>query len=234
VQGVVCGINAARRSNNEPLWEPSEITSFIGVLIKDLTYTGVTEPYRIFASRSDNRLSLREDNTEFRMSLVGKDFKIISNVVWLSFKYRYIDFHICLGAMRLKEGFFSNNFIKFKQYRHLHNIILKKVVLDFIIKRIGWYFFTWDGCIQSKLFIDVLYNGYIIKKSILKTYDKLLKFGNKLVYNIGVYSKIIGLSKEAVEKLNLAQPYTLKQASDISGVTFVDISIILRFLCFRS
>lgn len=233
-QGVVCGINAARHSNNESLWEPSEVTSFIGVLIKDLTYTGVTEPYRIFTSRSNNRLSLREDNTEFRLAVVGKNFKAVSDLVWLSFKHRYINFYICYGAIQLKEGFFSSIFITFKQYRNIYNIILKKVVVGFITKRIGWYFLIWGKCTQNKLFIDILYNGYIVKKGVLPAYDKLLKFGGKLLYDISDYSKITGLSKEAIEKLNLAQPYVLKQVYSISGITFVDIFTIFKFLCIKS
>lgn len=233
-QGIVCGINAARLSNNESLWEPSETISFIGVLIKDLTHIGVTEPYRIFASRSDNRLSLREDNTESRLSLIGKNFRVISGIVWLSFRHRFVSFYICHGAMRLKECSFNSVYIIFKQYKNIYNIILKKVVVYFVAKKIGWYFFLWDDYTHNNLFIDVLCSGYIIKKGILPMYDRLLKFGDKLIYNIVDYNKVIGLSKEAVEKLNLARPYKLRHTYNISGITFIDISIILKFLGIKS
>ena len=84
-QGMVAGINAAKAAQGLEPWEPSRTNSYIGVMIDDLITRGVTEPYRMFTSRSEFRLSLREDNADFRLTKIGKNLGSVSEEKWLKF-----------------------------------------------------------------------------------------------------------------------------------------------------
>ena len=236
-QGLVAGINAALRVENKEPLILDRASSYIGVLIDDLTTKGTNEPYRMFTSRVEYRLILREDNADLRLGKKGYDLGLVS-------KEDYLKTEIKIEA--IKQGI---NFLKTTRLKPMPQIndkllclgtspLKKTTTLEELLKRPQLNLENIKNLNQIKLKIpefalsqieiEVKYAGFIQRQ--LKEVER---FNNleKIRLPQGLnYADIPGLSREIKEKLNKSKPLNLGQASRISGVTPAAISILMVYL----
>ena len=217
-QGIVAGINASLKSQEKEMWSPARENSYIGVMIDDLITQGAPEPYRMFTSRAEHRLYLREDNADERLTAIG--FKLGSVN-----KKRFDIFNN-------KQNLIKKEIVSLKEFKFIENN--KSVSAFDFLKRpnnsyeslkefASNYNFT-DQEIGKNCATRIKYEGYIVRQNnevIRSKRDEEMKLPKKINYSL-----ITALSKEARENLSLAKPENLRQASRIPGVTPAAISIL--------
>ncbi|MBT6754396.1 MAG: tRNA uridine-5-carboxymethylaminomethyl(34) synthesis enzyme MnmG [Gammaproteobacteria bacterium] len=217
-QGIVAGINASLKSQEKEMWSPARENSYIGVMIDDLITQGALEPYRMFTSRAEHRLYLREDNADERLTAIG--FKLGSVN-----KKRFDIFNN-------KQNLIKKEIVSLKEFKFIENN--KSVSAFDFLKRpnnsyeslkefASNYNFT-DQEIGKNCATRIKYEGYIVRQNnevIRSKRDEEMKLPKKINYSL-----ITALSKEARENLSLAKPENLRQASRIPGVTPAAISIL--------
>ena len=217
-QGIVAGINASLKSQEKEMWSPARENSYIGVMIDDLITQGAPEPYRMFTSRAEHRLYLREDNADERLTAIG--FKLGSVN-----KKRFDIFN-------KKQNLIKKEMVSLKEFKFIENN--KSVSAFDFLKRpnnsyeslkefASNYNFT-DQEIGKNCATRIKYEGYIVRQNnevIRSKRDEEMKLPKKINYSL-----ITALSKEARENLSLAKPENLRQASRIPGVTPAAISIL--------
>ena len=232
-QGIMAGINAVLALGNEELiLKRSE--AYIGVMIDDLITKGTTEPYRMFTSRAEYRLLLREDNADERLCKYAYNLGLIDEVRYNKFVEKYE--HIAKEITRLGKTFIQKDDtdtqetlgIKLEHEYSLKDILKRPEITykDFLNLNIGA--FVTDKMIYEQVQTQIKYEGYI-----KRTLDEITKLSSndtkKLPENFD-YSAIRSLSNEVVQKLNLFKPTTIGEASRISGITPSAISILLVWL----
>ncbi len=220
-QGIVAGINAARRAfGKEPIYIRRD-EAYIGVMIDDLTTKGVIEPYRLFTSRSEYRLHLRQDNPVLRLYKKAFNIGMISQE-----QFRYVketEEEINKWINRYENEKISSGgksvtvfeFLKRPQIsvKDLENLKIEIPERDYI---------------QEEIDINIKYSGYFERER--KMNEKMRHLENiKIPENID-YSKIAGLTKEVVQKLSNAKPITLGHASRLEGITPAAITAIMIYL----
>lgn len=236
-QGILAGINAAMAVKGRDYVVLDRASGYIGVLIDDLTTKGTAEPYRMFTSRVEYRLLLREDNADLRLSGIGHAAGLLPDEVYRRVRKKKEKTALCLQAL-------GRNFIK--PGAHINEKLAalktaplkKKTSLEDLLKRPQINFaqlagfpgarldFAPDAALQAE--IEVKYRGFIQRQiTEVKRFENLEKI--KLPDNID-YSSISSLSKEIREKLSRFKPINLGQASRISGVTPAAISILMVYL----
>lgn len=234
-QGLVAGINGALSVMNKTFWYPNRLDSYIGVLIDDLVIKGTNEPYRMFTSRAEYRLFLREDNADFRLTPYARSIGLISNYDWSIFLKKSLSIKNItqfleskLLDLNTKEYLYlkSNFNINLKKSCSFLNLLKRQDISSELL--IDLFKLDIDKNIFKLIEIKVKYSGYInIQEQHIKN---LSKYENiKLPAEI-IYEDISGLPLEAIEKLSLVRPLTLGQASRISGITFSTISFLLIYL----
>ncbi len=219
-QGLIAGINAALKVKNKPPFILDRSTSYIGVLIDDLVTKGTNEPYRMFTSRVEYRLILREDNADLRLSKFGFELGLVNKSTYdrVKEKQRKVE----EGIADLKQKKITKNGKKISLYQ-----LLKRP--GFKIEDLKEYFssdysFGALKCIE----VEVKYEGFIARQnSDVKNFKDLEKI--KIPPSLN-YNGIPGLSGEIVEKLSKFKPLNLGQAGRISGVTPVAITILMVYL----
>ena len=213
-QGIVAGINASLYVKNEEPWIPQRQNSYMGVLVDDLTRLGVSEPYRMFTSRAEHRLLLRQDNADERMFEIAKKFNIIS-------KERE---EIFLKKQKEKE--------KIKKKLQETKIMVSglKKTAEELCKRND---FTEEEVKKitklkeknfTEVYFDIRYSGYIDKQQ-----RELDKMKNLEEYSLGLvfdYKEVVGLSGELQERLNKEKPKNLFEASNIEGITPAALNVL--------
>ncbi|MCM8795816.1 MAG: tRNA uridine-5-carboxymethylaminomethyl(34) synthesis enzyme MnmG [Candidatus Omnitrophica bacterium] len=236
-QGLIAGVNAALRVKNKTPLVLDRSTSYIGVLIDDLTTKGTEEPYRMFTSRVEYRLILREDNADLRLRRLGFNLGLVRREDYLKTQQK---------AKVIKEGisFLKKNFLKptLENNTFLKNLntspIKRTVSLEEILKRPQIHLADLKNLDHLKLEIpefawqqvelEIKYAGFIKRQfAEIERFRHLEKI--KLPLDLD-YTGITGLSCEIKEKLNKFKPLNLGQASRISGVTPVAISLLLVYL----
>lgn len=234
-QGIIAGINAARFVLDLDPWIASRQDSYIGVLVDDLITNGVDEPYRIFTSRAEYRLLLREDNSDIRLVEKARKFGLISDYKWEIYNKKCANSNACLSF--IKRNFFKTFSSKYYLIFDFYNVfinkdlkfieLLKNQVLDFrILKNI--FSLNINSIILKVIEIGVKYSGYLDKQN--NEIKKMEKIKN-LNIPVGInYCDIPGLSLEISEKLNLIRPTTLYHAYKIPGVTLPSILILLVYI----
>ena len=213
-QGMVAGINASLLVQEKAEWIPQRQNSYMGVLVDDLTRLGVSEPYRMFTSRAEHRLVLRQDNADERMFEVGKHMGLINKEREEAFLKKQKEKKQNLDQLRktkIKLG---------DQTKTAHDLCKRndfsmedvKGKLERTNKRFG------------ETYYDIRYSGYVDKQM-----RELKKMRNLEEHDLGLifdYSEVVGLSGEAKEKLNKTKPKNLLEASGVEGITPAALNVL--------
>jgi tRNA uridine 5-carboxymethylaminomethyl modification enzyme len=239
-QGFIAGINAHQklRGKHELIMKRSE--SYIGVLIDDLVTKGTEEPYRMFTSRAEHRLLLRQDNADIRLSPIGHELGLISDERLDKVKAKVKNSDDIVAYTRNKgiEQTVVNSLLDelgtsaVSQTTKLFNLISRPQVAINDLKRVDLvlasYLSAFDKETIEQAEIKIKYESYFEKE--LDIVDRMKKMEDKEINPDFNYQQMQSLSKEAREKLMKIKPRTLGQASRISGVSPSDISVIMVHL----
>ena len=232
-QGLMAGINAALSIQGKEPFILRRDEAYIGVLIDDLVTKGTKEPYRMFTSRAEYRLLLREDNADMRLSAYGKEFGLLDDVYMKGFETKKENLEEALDFLRInfvtptKEFLAKLNAIgavKINEKTYWMDVIGRG---DFNREKLTTLLPDFDKYtdeIIEQILVEAKYSRYIEKQQ-----QQILKMDDMLKIKIPegfVYSHISGLSNEIVEKLGKATPPTLFAASQISGVTPAALEIV--------
>ncbi len=237
-QGILAGINAGLLVQGRDPWCPKRSEAYLGVLVDDLITKGVTEPYRMFTSRAEYRLQLREDNADLRLTEIGRELGVVGDVQW-GIYCRKKD-NVFSEIERLKSVFIHPGSIDanpaedllgkpLEREYSLHDILKRPEIsyTDLSIFSGFGAMMTDDERIGEQVAIQIKYDGYI-KRQQLEVGKHAYLDDIKIIPNVD-YAKISGLSKEVVQKLNTFKPETLGQASRISGITPAAVSLLLVY-----
>lgn len=243
-QGLLAGLNAALQVKGQEPWVPRRDQAYLGVMVDDLITKGVTEPYRMFTSRAEYRLSLREDNADERLTEIGRKLGLVDDVRWEFFnkKREAIEKEL----QRLKSTWVYPGLIsEDESVRILGNKIEREYSLFNLLSRPNVSHETLinlkkqDGSLISdgialtdseveQIEISAKYSGYINRQK--EEVAKLLEHETTKIPVDFDYDKVKGLSFEVRQKLKLHRPETIGQAGRISGVTPAAISLLLIFI----
>lgn len=233
-QGMVAGLNAARSVNGEEPLYFSRRSSYIGVMIDDLTTRGVTEPYRMFTSRAEFRLSLRADNADQRLTEIGRDAGCVSDDRWKKYSDKMVN--ITRIRDKLKNITFSareiaGQGVKLNADGPRRTALDALTLTDFEFSDVSTMtndFFDVDQVIKQQIKCDALYVNYIARQE--KDIAAMERDEKQLIPSDLDYSGINGLSNEMVAKLTKARPESIAKAGRIDGVTPAALMLVLSRL----
>ena len=241
-QGMLAGINAGLAAKGKEPWLPKRSESYIGVLVDDLITRGVQEPYRMFTSRAEYRLSLREDNADMRLTTIGRELGLVDDYRWEVFcrKQEAVSREtsrlqdIWVGPKHEAAPLVSQLLGQDLSHEcNLTELLRRPGVTYEAITALGdgmWAPATLDedlglaAQISDQVEISVKYQGYIDRQATeiaRQEHNESFPLSESLDY-----SQVIGLSKEVQQKLNLHKPETLGQAGRMSGVTPAALSLL--------
>lgn len=237
-QGLLAGLNAALFATERDSWSPSRDQAYLGVLVDDLTTQGTKEPYRMFTSRAEYRLMLREDNADARLTTKGRELGLVDDQRWQIFNEKMNQ--VELERQRLRQSWIHpqhstlaaiNSLLKTPLSREasLEELLRRpEMTYQEMMKIDGLGPALADPIAAEQVEIQIKYAGYInrqqeeIAKQQRNEQTKLPAEFN--------YTTVKGLSNEVIMKLNQHQPTTVGQASRISGITPAAISLLLVYL----
>ena len=246
-QGLYAGINAALRCRGDAPWTPARDQAYLGVMVDDLTTKGVTEPYRMFTSRAEFRLQLREDNADARLTEIGRQMGLVDDVRWEYFSRKRDA--VSRETARLRATWVNpRNLAAAESERVLGKAIDHEYNLADLLRRPNISYFSLmsldDGRFASPNLSDLddvsretvieqveiasKYSGYIERQ--IDEVGRAAGFENMALPATLDYLEIKALSFEVRQKLSQQRPQTLGQASRISGVTPAAISLLLIHL----
>lgn len=216
-QGLMAGINAVLKLRQQDPFILERSEAYIGVLIDDLVTNGTDEPYRMFTSRAEYRLLLRQDNADKRLMHYGNKFSLISDQQYSRFQNKFNDVERWIN--RLKSA--RHEQCTLEQFLRRSEINMEQVLklLDQSIE---------DKDVQSQVEIEVKYAGYIQRD--LQATQRVRQNESRKIPADMDYRTIKGMALEAIEKLERVRPMTLGQASRISGITPCDVNLLAVYL----
>jgi len=237
-QGLVAGINAARRVREQEPWWPRRDQSYIGVLIDDLITRGTKEPYRMFTSRAEYRLMLREDNADLRLTEAGRELGLVDDGRWRSFCAKRDALErersrLAATCIRPSDVPLSDQQRVFGQPLSRESTLMDllrrpEVRYRDLMSLEGGGPGETDPAMVEQLEIDARYAGYIERQH--QEIERLRRNEETALPGDLDYSNVRGLSAEIQQKLNQHKPATIGQASRISGVTPAAVSLLLVHL----
>jgi tRNA uridine 5-carboxymethylaminomethyl modification enzyme len=243
-QGLLAGINAALLTQNKPAWTPARSQAYLGVLVDDLITRGVQEPYRMFTSRAEYRLSLREDNADLRLTEIGRQLGCVGEAQWQAFEHKRES--IERELQRLRSTWVNPRILSPEEAtRILGKPIEREYALADLLGRPNIRYpdlmsltgkdgealagpGVSDPQVQEQIEIQLKYAGYIERQT--KEVERHEHFENLKLPAGFNYLDIGALSIEVRQKLDQQRPETLGQASRMSGMTPAAISLLLVHL----
>lgn len=243
-QGLLAGVNAALMVQGREQWTPRRDEAYLGVLVDDLTSKGVAEPYRMFTSRAEYRLSLREDNADQRLTPIGRKLGLVDDIRWKAFSEKREA--VEQEKQRLRSTWINPKIVaQAEAERVLHKGIDREYNLYDLLKRpdVSYQDLSTlskengeralsnplqQNDLVSQLEIEVKYAGYVLRQQA----EVERGAGNESIRlpEDFDYSGVNGLSKEVQQKLNTHKPETIGQAGRIQGITPAAISLLLVHL----
>jgi tRNA uridine 5-carboxymethylaminomethyl modification enzyme len=236
-QGFIAGINAHQKINDKHELILKRSESYIGVLIDDLVTKGTEEPYRMFTSRAEHRLLLRQDNADIRLSPIGHDLGLISDERLDKVKRKIKNSDEIVAFTRSKSINPSevNSMLEeagtstINQSAKLFNLLSRPQIgfneLNRVDSSLSDKLSAYDKETIEQAEIKIKYESYFIKE--LEIVDRMKKMEDREINPEFDYRQLVSLSKEAREKLMRIKPRTLGQASRISGVSPSDVSVLM-------
>ncbi|MCX7075115.1 MAG: tRNA uridine-5-carboxymethylaminomethyl(34) synthesis enzyme MnmG [Methylococcales bacterium] len=235
-QGLIAGLNAARLTQGEESWCPRRDEAYIGVMIDDLITRGTQEPYRMFTSRAEYRLLLREDNADLRLTEKGRELNLVDDERWQAFETKRENIDKLQTALKQKwihtdtenatqvETFWGKALNKEANLTEL----LRRPEVDIknLLTFLDDEMFAED--VAEQVEIQAKYQGYITRQQ--AEIDKSLRHEHLKLSVTLDYKEVSGLSNEVSEKLQKQRPETLGQASRMQGITPAAISLLLVYL----
>lgn len=230
-QGLLAGLNAGRMALGKASWTPQRHEAYLGVLVDDLITHGTKEPYRMFTSRAEHRLLLREDNADERLTAIGRELGLVDDERWAKFNQKMES--IASETARLKDIWATpNNAIGKAFMENTGEILTKENSLLDLLKRPNITFAdiakvsdsTVGDDVGEQIEISVKYQGYIDRQN--DEIEQMKRLENTALPLDFDYASVSGLSNEIVQKLTQVRPATLGQASRISGVTPAAVSLL--------
>ena len=243
-QGMLAGLNAALLTQGRDAWVPGRSEAYIGVLVDDLTTQGVAEPYRMFTSRAEFRLSLREDNADMRLTEIGRQLGCVGDAQWAAFETKREA--VARELERLRSTWVNPRILAAAESeRVIGQAIEREYSLADLLRRPGVEYDKLmsmagiegqalagpgvdDGAVREQVEIQLKYAGYIDRQA--KEVERHDHYENLKLPEGFSYLDIPALSIEVRQKLDKQRPETLGQASRISGVTPAAISLLLVHL----
>ncbi|MEY3862836.1 MAG: hypothetical protein RIR60_1202 [Pseudomonadota bacterium] len=237
-QGLLAGANAALYAQGKEAWCPARDEAYLGVLVDDLITRGVTEPYRMFTSRAEYRLQLREDNADMRLTEIGRQLGLVNDERWAAFSTKLEA--VSREQERLKKTFVQPANITPEKMTALfgkpleHEYSLFELLRRPEVSYADVLSLSADGlgevepAVREQVEIAAKYQGYIDRQT-----DEVARSRgqeNTILPSDLDYREIHGLPIEAQQKLNAQKPETIGQASRISGITPAAISLLLVYL----
>lgn len=233
-QGLLAGINAALRSADRPAWYPQRSDAYLGVLVDDLVTRGVSEPYRMFTSRAEHRLSLREDNADLRLTETGRRLGLVDDLRWQHFERKRES--IERERQRLRDTWCNPRLADADALSAVLGQPLERdATLEDLLRRPAVRYrelvelvapgtAETDPEVVEQIEVQVKYQGYIDRQSVEVSRTEVqseLPLPTDLDYRT-----VRGLSNEVQQKLNKHRPETLGQAARISGITPAAVSLL--------
>jgi len=236
-QGLIAGLNAARLTQSLESWCPGRDEAYIGVMIDDLITRGTQEPYRMFTSRAEYRLLLREDNADLRLTEKGRDLGLVDDERWQAFETK----REAISGLQddLKKQWIRADTEHARQVEEIWGKpLLKEANLmellrrpEVDVQRLLAFMEGGDAIseqVGEQVEIQAKYAGYIVRQQ--TEIDKALRYDHLRLPDALDYNGVPGLSNEVSQKLKAQRPETLGQASRIPGMTPAAISLLLVYL----
>ncbi len=237
-QGLLAGINAAQRVRGLEAWVPQRHEAYIGVLVDDLITLGTSEPYRMFTSRAEHRLMLREDNADVRLTPIARELGLLDDARWAAFEAKRAAVEIeqerleqlRVKPAQLKQADFVEVFGEPPESTAFTalELLRRPEGSTAVLRRLGLASESTDDVVAEQVEIQAKYSGYLLRAQ--TEIDRNRRYEEALIPGDMAFDAIRGLSNEVRAKLAAHRPQTVGQAARISGVTPAAISLLLVHL----